>query len=400
MFEVFTDDGAMAYTSPLGQPEPDLTWSRDGDIIKPKKRDRRVSVDWDVNTDIQSLTIQKAAAADCGVYTATARNKVGEASVSVRVAFIQTTVLFFREEEEETATVETMASSQSTKQENKKPEFRERISDSITESSTVVDTEERQQEAFQADRVTVTESETISERAEDISKQVEETTEKVESQEQPTEQKKKTKEEVQKAKDKQKDVEKKTNETKIEAEIDKVGKKKNEPEKTKKDQDKANSTLKQSAEEKVGDDSPTGDSKDIDETDAVAPEAVVPTEGQKQETEAPTKYTQDSVKEKKEEDLETEDKKKQAPVFERKPSPVTVDEGQTIRISCAIRGTPCTPSFLPSNCEASGHHLTFLLPKMTCSWLMNAVSDASTSNSGGFLVPSCNTLSYILHNIA
>lgn len=68
-----------------GQPEPEVTWFKDDKPIKPKKKDKKYKVDWDVTTDVCSLEIKDVAQDDAGNYTAKASNTHGIAEATVSV---------------------------------------------------------------------------------------------------------------------------------------------------------------------------------------------------------------------------------------------------------------------------------------------------------------------------
>ena len=70
---------------PLGDPEPEVTWCKGEDQIKPKKYDKRIKIDWDMAEDLNILIIKNATAADTGDYTVIAKNKRGTARFTVTV---------------------------------------------------------------------------------------------------------------------------------------------------------------------------------------------------------------------------------------------------------------------------------------------------------------------------
>ena len=61
-----------------GEPEPEVVWLKDGKRIKPKKRDTRLKIDWDISTDMYFLEIQTATQDDKGTYEVVVTNDKGE----------------------------------------------------------------------------------------------------------------------------------------------------------------------------------------------------------------------------------------------------------------------------------------------------------------------------------
>ena len=70
-----------------GEPEPEVTWLKDGKEIKIKKKDKRMRTDWDMKTDEYILEIKSATKEDIGEYTAVATNEKGTINVVISVAF-------------------------------------------------------------------------------------------------------------------------------------------------------------------------------------------------------------------------------------------------------------------------------------------------------------------------
>ena len=68
-----------------GDPDPDVTWYKDGKQLKPRKWDRRVKIDWDMKTDMQTLQIRDATEDDAGDYMVKATNDNGSTSMTVNV---------------------------------------------------------------------------------------------------------------------------------------------------------------------------------------------------------------------------------------------------------------------------------------------------------------------------
>ena len=71
----------------LGDPEPEVTWLKEGKEIKIKKKDKRIRTDWDMKTDEYILEIQNASKDDIGEYTAVAKNEKGSITVVMTVTF-------------------------------------------------------------------------------------------------------------------------------------------------------------------------------------------------------------------------------------------------------------------------------------------------------------------------
>ena len=69
----------------LGEPEPEVKWYKGDKQIKPKKKDKRVKTDWDLNEDIYLLEILDCTVEDAAEYTVKATNDGGVESATVTV---------------------------------------------------------------------------------------------------------------------------------------------------------------------------------------------------------------------------------------------------------------------------------------------------------------------------
>lgn len=67
-----------------GKPDPDVTFHRNGKPINPRK-EKRAKIDWDLDTDINTLRITKAVKEDAGEYTIKAENERGVIEFTVNV---------------------------------------------------------------------------------------------------------------------------------------------------------------------------------------------------------------------------------------------------------------------------------------------------------------------------
>ncbi len=98
-----------------GEPEPEVTWLKDGKEIKIKKKDKRIRTDWDMKTDEYILEIKSATKEDIGEYTAVATNEKGTInfviSVTLRVKKEKT-----EKQEKEKEVVEEMVEIEETSQ--------------------------------------------------------------------------------------------------------------------------------------------------------------------------------------------------------------------------------------------------------------------------------------------
>jgi hypothetical protein len=74
-----------ASLSPTGEPEPEITWYKGDTEIKPKKKDKKYKIDWDVTTDVSSLVIKDAGSEDAGEYKVKATNAHGTSESVVTV---------------------------------------------------------------------------------------------------------------------------------------------------------------------------------------------------------------------------------------------------------------------------------------------------------------------------
>ena len=69
----------------LGNPKPNVRWKKDGREIKPKKKDKRFLISWDINNDLNTLEIKDAEVEDSGVYIVEATNSLGTVQSTVTV---------------------------------------------------------------------------------------------------------------------------------------------------------------------------------------------------------------------------------------------------------------------------------------------------------------------------
>ena len=69
----------------LGNPEPNVRWKKDGREIKPKKKDKRFLISWDIDNNLNTLEIKDAEVEDSGVYTVEATNSLGTVQSTVTV---------------------------------------------------------------------------------------------------------------------------------------------------------------------------------------------------------------------------------------------------------------------------------------------------------------------------
>lgn len=64
-----------------GDPDPEVTWSQGDKKIKPRRKDPKFKLDWDMNSDEYSLKIKNVQNEDLGEYSVTAVNERGEKKV-------------------------------------------------------------------------------------------------------------------------------------------------------------------------------------------------------------------------------------------------------------------------------------------------------------------------------
>ena len=62
-----------------------MTWYKGDEVLKPKRLDRRIRTDWDIDTDLQSLVIENATEADAGKYSVHVENPKGCLIITVDV---------------------------------------------------------------------------------------------------------------------------------------------------------------------------------------------------------------------------------------------------------------------------------------------------------------------------
>ena len=70
---------------PLGDPEPEVTWYKGEKKVKPRRSDKRVRTDWDLNDDTYFLEIKDATESDAGEYTCIASSDTGTTHVVIPV---------------------------------------------------------------------------------------------------------------------------------------------------------------------------------------------------------------------------------------------------------------------------------------------------------------------------
>lgn len=68
-----------------GDPTPEVQWYKDGSKLKPKKKDKKLQLDWDVAQDIHTLIIADLTVEDSGQYKVEITNSKGKAESVVTV---------------------------------------------------------------------------------------------------------------------------------------------------------------------------------------------------------------------------------------------------------------------------------------------------------------------------
>ena len=69
----------------LGNPKPNVRWKKGDKEIKPKKKNKRFVISWDIDNDLNTLEIKDAKVEDSGVYTIEATNSLGTVLSTVTV---------------------------------------------------------------------------------------------------------------------------------------------------------------------------------------------------------------------------------------------------------------------------------------------------------------------------
>lgn len=62
-----------------------MSWTKDGNPIKIKKKDKRIKADWDLKDDSYFLEIKESTAEDSGEYSVVAKNEGGTVESTVKV---------------------------------------------------------------------------------------------------------------------------------------------------------------------------------------------------------------------------------------------------------------------------------------------------------------------------
>ena len=75
----------MWHFTQLGNPEPKVIWKKNDKEIKPKKKDKRFNISWDIDTELNTLEIKDATIEDTGIYTVEATNSLGTVQSTVTV---------------------------------------------------------------------------------------------------------------------------------------------------------------------------------------------------------------------------------------------------------------------------------------------------------------------------
>ena len=61
----------------VGGEEPDITWSKDGKVLKQSKTNPRLKIDWNISDDTYFLEITDATLEDSGIYKVVLSNSAG-----------------------------------------------------------------------------------------------------------------------------------------------------------------------------------------------------------------------------------------------------------------------------------------------------------------------------------
>lgn len=71
-----------------GQPEPEVTWSKDGELVRATANDTRISIEMDVAEHLVTLEICNAKMSDSGRYTVAASNSEGTVTQVIEVSVL------------------------------------------------------------------------------------------------------------------------------------------------------------------------------------------------------------------------------------------------------------------------------------------------------------------------
>ena len=77
----------------IGNPEPKVIWKKDNKEIKPKKKDKRFVISWDIDNDMNILEIKNAKVEDSGSYMIEATSPLGTIQETVTVTVEETVIV-------------------------------------------------------------------------------------------------------------------------------------------------------------------------------------------------------------------------------------------------------------------------------------------------------------------
>lgn len=99
-----------------------MTWLKNGKVLKPKKKDKRIKIDWNISDDTYFLEIHEATTEDCGTYTARVCDRGGSVETNVDVCVTLPVV-----EKNESTVSETVEEAPAKKQEE--PEVKQSVAE-------------------------------------------------------------------------------------------------------------------------------------------------------------------------------------------------------------------------------------------------------------------------------
>ena len=270
---------------------PEILWQKDGKPIEPEEHDARVKTQYQVDEGLYVLQIQDAKPSDFGDYSVCVSNAVGKAKADVIVS---------------------QAKVEQTKEPVEQVEQREEVEEVEAQVSEVAQVAKK---AAEEEQVVIEEAKTVQEPKKQVKEEIKE------------EVAPETKQ-AQKTKPKKQETSESSEEESSEEESS------SEESSSEESSSEESSSEEESSEEESEEEKPAKKTKPKE-----AVEEAIVAETKKKAEKAPEEETKPEAKPETEEKSEEVSPKGKAPVIEGGLKAVTVNQGETIRLSCVIKGT-------------------------------------------------------------